>query len=98
MFICLCQVGFDSGLLVKYDPVTQKEVTRLSAHKDRINRVSFNADKTLFVTASRDCDAKLYDPISFALVREYRTDKPVNGVSNKFSCFFLIILCCAQVL
>lgn len=72
--------GFDSGMLVKYDSATGKEVLRKKdGHKDRINRLSFNAEKTLFVTASRDCDAKLFDPVTLNIIREYHTDRPVNG-------------------
>lgn len=72
--------GFDSGMLIKYDAETGKEVLRKrDAHKDRINRFSFNQEKTLFVTASKDCDAKLFDPITLNIIREYHTDRPVNG-------------------
>ena len=41
-------------MIVKYDGVTGEEVARnTTAHNDRINRITFNREKTMFVTASR---------------------------------------------
>jgi len=73
-------VGFDSGLLVKYDASTGKElIRRKDIHKLRINRLTMNSDKTLLITASKDCSAKLLDPTTLDIVKVYRTDRPVNG-------------------
>lgn len=73
-------VGFDNGLIVKYDVETGREIVRKTGiHTDRINRLSFNKDKTLLVTASKDCTAVLIDPIELEIIRTYRTDRPVNG-------------------
>jgi translation initiation factor 3 subunit I len=72
--------GFDSGMLVKYDPVVGKEVTRTTKlHSDRINSITWNKDKTLFITASKDCFAKIIDPYTFEVVKEIKTERPVNG-------------------
>lgn len=72
--------GFDSGMIVKYDGVTGEEVARnTTAHNDRINRITFNREKTMFVTASRDCYAKLIDPNNLEVIKEYRTERPANG-------------------
>jgi WD40 repeat protein len=46
-------VGTDKGLLIKLDPTTGKEVMRKQIHNERVQRVNFNADKTLFITASK---------------------------------------------
>eukprot|EP00606_Chrysophyceae_sp_TOSAG23-5_P000647 GSChrysophyteH2.ASY1.ANO1.884.1 assembled CDS len=72
--------GFDSGIVVKYDAETGQEVARnTKMHLDRVNRLTFNRDKTLFVTASKDCYAKLVDPNNLEVIKEYKTDRPVNG-------------------
>jgi translation initiation factor 3 subunit I len=72
--------GMDSGTIVKYDVETSQEVARnTKAHTDRVNRLTFNRDKTLFVTASKDCYAKLIDPNNLEVIKEYKTDRPVNG-------------------
>ena len=68
-----------SGLIIKYDGATGKEVARKREHKNRINRITFNADKTLFITACKDCDAKLFDPYTLDVIKVFRTDRPVNG-------------------
>lgn len=44
-----------------------------------MNKLSFNRDKTLFVTSSKDCFAKLVDPNNLEVIKEYRTPAPVNG-------------------
>ena len=67
------------GLIIKYDGATGKEVARKREHKNRINRITFNADKTLFITACKDCDAKLFDPYTLDVIKVFRTDRPVNG-------------------
>ena len=74
--------GFDNGLIVKYDVETGKEVARkMDIHSARVNRLSFNRDKTLFVTASKDCNAKLIDPNNLEVVKTYRSTVPVNGAA-----------------
>ena len=72
--------GFDSGLIAKYDAETGQEVARSrDVHVDRVNRISFNRDKTLLVTASKDCNAKLVDPNTLEVIKVYRSDRPING-------------------
>ena len=61
--------GFDTGNLVKYDVETGKEVARRRrCHTDRVNRVNFNRDKTMLITASKDCSALLIDPINLEVI------------------------------
>lgn len=73
--------GFDSGLLVKYDFETGQEVQRKKLHVDRINRLNFNRDKSMAITASRDCSANLIDPLNLEIVRTFKTERPVNGAA-----------------
>lgn len=71
--------GFDTGLIVKYDTETGKEIIRSKIHTDRVNRLNFNRDKSLLITGSRDFSAKLLDPNTLEVIKIYRTDRPVNG-------------------
>lgn len=72
--------GFTNGLICKYDAETGKEVMRRKdIHTDWINRISFNRDKTLMLTASKDCTAKLIDPITLEVIKVYKSSTPVNG-------------------
>lgn len=72
--------GFDTGMIVKYDPVVGKEVTRTSKlHCDRINQITWNKDKTMFITASKDTYSKIIDPNNLEVIKEIKTERPVNG-------------------
>lgn len=71
--------GFDNGLIMKFDVETGKEVQQVKVHTDRVNRISFNNDKTLMITASKDKTSKLIDPVSLEVLKVYTTPTPVNG-------------------
>lgn len=71
-------VTFDNGSVRLYDPVTGEELDEFFPHEKKINRVSFNLDKTLFITSSADFTAKLYDVVDLCHLKTYKTDRPVN--------------------
>lgn len=71
-------VTFDNGSIRLYDPVTGEELDEFFPHEKKINRVSFNQDKTLFITSSSDHTAKLYDVVDLQHLKTYKTDRPVN--------------------
>ena len=71
--------GFDSGLIVKYDVETGAEVQSIQVHTDRVNRMQFNKDKSLFITASKDKTAKIIDPSNMEVLKTFTTPTPVNG-------------------
>jgi translation initiation factor 3 subunit I len=71
--------GFESGNVIKYDASNGREVCRVKVHQDRVNRLSFNRDKTLMITCSKDCTAKLINPENLETLKTYRTETPVNG-------------------
>jgi len=71
-------VTFDNGSIRLYDPVTGDELDEFFPHEKKINRVSFNQDKTLFITSSDDFTAKLYDVVDLRHLKTYNTDRPVN--------------------
>jgi len=71
-------VTFDNGAIRLYDPVTGDEIEEIFAHEKKINRVSFNRNKTLFITASSDFKSKLYDVVDLKHLKTYQTDRPVN--------------------
>ena len=71
-------VTFDNGSIRLYDPVTGEELEEFFAHDKKINRVSFNQDKTLFITSSADFTAKLFDVVDLRHLKTYKTDRPVN--------------------
>eukprot|EP01038_Epipyxis_sp_PR26KG_P005558 gene5558-7680_t len=73
--------GFDSGFIIKYDSSTGQEVARSKIHSDRVNRLNFNRDKSMIITASKDCYARLIDPNNLEVIKTYKTERPVNGAA-----------------
>jgi translation initiation factor 3 subunit I len=71
-------VTFDNGSIRLYDPVTGEELDEFFPHEKKINRVSFNRAKTLFITSSNDFTSKLYDIVDLRHLKTYKTDRPVN--------------------
>lgn len=71
-------VTFDNGCIRLYDPITGEELEEFFAHEKKINRVSFNLKKTIFITSSADFSSKLYDVVDLKHLKTYKTDRPVN--------------------
>ena len=71
-------VTFDNGCIRLYDPETGEEMEEIQPHEKKINRISFNRNKTLFITSSSDFTAKLYDVVNLEHLKTYQTDRPVN--------------------
>ena len=71
-------VTFDNGSIRLYDPQTGEELDEFFPHEKKINRVSFNKDKTLFITSSADFTSKLYDVVDLRHLKTYKTGSPVN--------------------
>lgn len=71
-------VTFDNGAIRLYDPQNGNEEDEVMGHEKKINRISFNREKTLFITASTDFTAKLFDAVDLKNIKTYKTDRPVN--------------------
>jgi translation initiation factor 3 subunit I len=71
-------VTFDNGSIRLYDPQSGEELEEFFPHEKKINRVSFNQHKTLFITSSADHTAKLYDVVDLVHLKTYKTDRPIN--------------------
>ena len=71
-------VTFDNGAIRLYDPVTGEELDEFIVHEKKINKVSFNLAKTLFITSSADFTAKLFDVVDMEHLKTYKTERPVN--------------------
>jgi translation initiation factor 3 subunit I len=72
-------VTFDDGSIRLYDPLNGDELEAKYLHSKKVNRVAFNREKTLFLTSSADCTAKLHDAVSLEHLKTYTTDRPVNA-------------------
>lgn len=50
----------------------------VDAHKGKINSIEFNKKKTLFITASKDCSAKVFDSSELVCRKIFATPAPIN--------------------
>jgi len=50
-------------------------------HTNKINDLQKSADEMMFISASKDCYAKLFDMETFEVIKTYKTDRPVNSAS-----------------
>jgi len=71
--------GMDDGSVRVFDAETQQELAHLDGHRARVHDLSFSDDKQMFITASKDKTAMLWDVKSNAVIRTYRTEHPVNS-------------------
>lgn len=60
---------------------TGRIMNTIKEHKNAINDIQKNSDGTMFITASKDCTAKLFDVEDLSLLKTYTTERPVNSAA-----------------
>merc|ERR1711915_858494 len=73
--------GHENGDLVQWDMRTQKQLKRSELHQKDIVDMQSNKDGTMFVTASKDHSALLWDTDTLEHLKTYKTERPVNSAS-----------------
>ncbi|OAD52143.1 Eukaryotic translation initiation factor 3 subunit I [Eufriesea mexicana] len=73
--------GHEDGEIIIWDVKTRQKLKSAKCHKSQINDMQFNKDGTMFVTASKDNTAKLFDSDSLTLLKTYKTERPVNSAT-----------------
>eukprot|EP00457_Paulinella_chromatophora_P006120 gb/GEZN01006138.1/.p1 GENE.gb/GEZN01006138.1/~~gb/GEZN01006138.1/.p1 ORF type:complete len:381 (+),score=49.24 gb/GEZN01006138.1/:28-1143(+) len=68
----------DDGSVRIFDVEKGVEVDKKVEHKAAIYEMQFSKDGTMFVTASADSFAKLWDTKEFKVLREFPSDRPLN--------------------
>lgn len=58
-----------------------KELNTVKDHLSVINDMQMSRDGTMFVTASKDASAKLFDSESLVNSKTYKTERPVNSAA-----------------
>lgn len=71
----------EDGTVRKFDVETGKEVMCVKAGSQAVRDMQWNSDRTMFVTASRDQTAAVFDTKTLDKLREYRSDRPLNSAS-----------------
>lgn len=73
--------GHEDGKITMWDLKMGKEVHSVHDHAASINDLQFNKDGTHFVSASKDCTAKLFDTDTLECLKTYKTERPVNSAA-----------------
>lgn len=60
---------------------TGKNRNSTKEHTSQINDMQLNKDGTMFITASKDTTAKLFDSENLMLLKTYKTERPVNSAA-----------------
>lgn len=71
----------EDGIIRKWNVETGQEETQVLAHSKPIKSLAYNSDKSMFITASGDHTAKLYDTRTLECLKTYRSDRPLNSAS-----------------
>ncbi|XP_061399378.1 eukaryotic translation initiation factor 3 subunit I [Musca vetustissima] len=73
--------GHDNGQISIWDIRKGREVNSVNDHTAGINDMQMYKDGTMFVTASKDNTAKLFDSESLMCLKTYKTERPVNSAA-----------------
>ncbi|EZG79400.1 putative eukaryotic translation initiation factor 3 subunit [Gregarina niphandrodes] len=72
--------GTDSGKLYKWD-LNGKAIDMKQAHTGAITCISFNKDRSIFVTTSLDRSAKIWNTTDFSIINTILADRPLHACS-----------------
>ncbi|KAL1518246.1 hypothetical protein ABEB36_001895 [Hypothenemus hampei] len=73
--------GHENGEIIQWDLKVGKKLNSIKEHDQLINDMQWNKDGTMFITASKDHTAKLFDAETLMLLKTYKTERPVNSAA-----------------
>lgn len=73
-------VPFDNGDIRVYDVETGDEIHVIKEHESSVQRICFNKDRSMMITASKDNTAKLFDVETFEVFKTYTQDRPILDI------------------
>lgn len=73
--------GHENGEIIQWDLKTGKSINSVKEHTHLINDMQWNKEGTMFITASKDHTAKLFDSTDLMLLKTYKTERPVNSAA-----------------
>jgi len=77
-YIC---TGNELGELMQYDLKSGDVIRTVREHSMAINDMQYNKDQTMFITASKDHTARLFDTATLEQKKVYKTERPVNSAA-----------------
>jgi translation initiation factor 3 subunit I len=73
--------SYEDGKIRQIDPKTGTVLGEWKEHQSSISSMTFNHEKTLLITSSLDCTAKLWDVASMSVLKVYSGDVPFNAAA-----------------
>ncbi|ELU14583.1 hypothetical protein CAPTEDRAFT_180537 [Capitella teleta] len=73
--------GHENGNIIQWDMKEGEMVHKVLDHSKQINDIQFSKDMTMFITASKDNTAKLFDTQTLTHKKTYKTERPVNSAA-----------------
>lgn len=73
--------GHENGMVATYDTRMGREINSVKEHTSVIQDMQLSKDMTMFVTASKDSTAKLFDVDTLSCLKTYKTERPVNSAA-----------------
>jgi len=77
----LIVTGHDNGDIVQWDVKTHQKVKISSEHQKAISDLQLSSDRTMFISASKDTTAKLWDMDQLENKKTYKTERRVNSAA-----------------
>ncbi|XP_010221644.1 PREDICTED: eukaryotic translation initiation factor 3 subunit I-like, partial [Tinamus guttatus] len=62
-------------------PQSGEQLSNIKEHTKQINDIQTSRDMTMFITASKDNTAKLFDCTTLEHLKTFRTERPVNSAA-----------------
>uniref|UniRef100_A0AAQ6ILM1 Eukaryotic translation initiation factor 3 subunit I n=1 Tax=Anabas testudineus TaxID=64144 RepID=A0AAQ6ILM1_ANATE len=72
---------FSQHLFVTYATTSGEILKKAKEHTKQINDIQTSLDLTMFITASKDNTAKLFDSSSLDHIKTFKTERPVNSAA-----------------
>jgi translation initiation factor 3 subunit I len=75
--------GHEDGSVTQYDAKTGEEILHTFPHEEnmQVTDLQWSADRTYFITASKDKTAKLQDSKTLEVLKTYVADTPLNSAA-----------------
>ncbi|XP_022915779.1 eukaryotic translation initiation factor 3 subunit I [Onthophagus taurus] len=83
--------GHDNGEISQWDIKTGKKLHTIKEHDNLVNDMQMSKDATMFITASKDHTAKLFDSDNLMLLKSYKTERPVNSAAISPICEHVVV-------
>uniref|UniRef100_A0A8C6PKH4 Serine-threonine kinase receptor-associated protein n=1 Tax=Nothobranchius furzeri TaxID=105023 RepID=A0A8C6PKH4_NOTFU len=73
--------GHENGEINQFSAKSGDILKKIKEHTKQINDIQSSVDNTMFITASKDNTAKLFDSTSLDHIKTFRTERPVNSAA-----------------